>query len=132
MLSSGTFATRPGRGQHDLQTIQHDIGAYIITIACSVGAYAQSSCEKENLGNFRASHRVEIIRHGDLAGEKTEPLLLARRWRIERHDLDQGPAGLNDNKRLAVGGLLHQPQPMRFGLVYIHYEHAGPDQIKLI
>src|SRR3954447_24043014 len=89
---------------------------------CGVGYLAGASrSAPEQSGDLGFAHTVEIFRHGDLAGQETQPLRL--RGSLQRRHLHQRLARLGDHERFSLGGLIDQLRELGLGFMDVDCDH---------
>lgn len=75
---------------------------------------------------LRDVHAVEVVRHRDLPGERTEPALLPRSGDAESDHLDQRLAIPFDDERFARDGALDEVREVGLGFGYFDDSDDAP------
>lgn len=86
---------------------------------------AVSSTAAKEPFNLVRSQAVEIVWHGYLAGQETEPAHPRESRCTQRRNLDEGLACLCNDERLTPGRLLDQLGEPGLRFVNVHYFHVS-------
>src|SRR4051794_32811768 len=85
---------------------------------------ASLGVEAEQLVDLRATHRVEVFRHGELAFHKSEATLAVSSRRIQGDELHKRLAGFCDDHRLTADSGLDQAGQVGFGFMNVDRWHG--------
>ena len=115
---------RAVRHPHQGDTVIRQIYALgIVGHVFIVDRALQSVLVQVQVAGLIGKHRVEILRHGELAFQEPQA---ARRLLLQHRHLDQGFSRPRDHEGLALQGALDQLRQMRLGFVDVDLFHVRP------